>query len=436
MNLFTIVKLEFFLTLTCVFFFFSLQNEKIKISCKPCFKNKYIKNNNIYFNRTCTIICGRKKNVLYVDGCFYLCTKERRYLNLNWWKREKRIDHLKCIKKKNSTCWGKDEMGDQMGKIKKVEEEELEESNNLLNTQREEEEEEAEAEADIASDLLPKMDEVKGGKKKSIIKKDEYGIPEEKLNVRRQTNSKIKSKYKFLKVKTYNETMNINYRKKKILSIHEGKLKNKKIYSPDTYTRPMMSKVKESLFNILSHLGIFSNANINVLDVFSGSGNLGIECISRDLSHVTFVDLSLNSCKTIFENLKLCNIYHLYNKIIRADAMELLKYPFKFHIHEKFHLAFFTPPYEQIVYSDLIRNIAYSELFDQDCLIFIEYPKEIEMLPQRVYNMIGLRNRKFGRTYFALYVLNSSGKYISNERKEEFYPLHYNRKQRRQWKYL
>ncbi|CAA9989827.1 N6-adenine-specific methylase, putative [Plasmodium knowlesi strain H] len=271
---------------------------------------------------------------------------------------------------------------------------------------------------------------------KREIKKDEYGIPQEKLNITRQMNSKIKSKYKFCKVKTYRETININYKKKKILSIHEGKFKNRRIYSPDTYTRPMMSKVKESLFSILSHLGIFSNSTMNVLDVFSGSGNLGIECISRDIAHVTFVDLSLNSCKTIYENLKLCNINLSYNQIIRADAMELLKNPLKFHIGEKFHLAFFTPPYEQIVYSELIQNISSSELFDRDSLVFIEYPKEIEMLPQRVYNMIGLRNRKFGRTYFALYVLNSSGKYLSAERKDEFYPLHYNRKQRRQEKYL
>ncbi|ANQ10157.1 Methylase [Plasmodium coatneyi] len=273
-------------------------------------------------------------------------------------------------------------------------------------------------------------------KTKREIKKDEYGIPEEKLNITRQINSKIKSKYQFCRVKTYGETININYKKKKILSIHEGKFKNRRIYSPDTYTRPMMSKVKESLFSILSHLGIFSNSTINVLDVFSGSGNLGIECISRDIPNVTFVDLSLNSCKTIYENLKLCNIDHSYNQIIRADAMELLKCPLKFHIGEKFQLAFFTPPYEQIVYSELIRNISNSELFDRDCLVFIEYPKEIDMLPQRVYNMIGLRNRKFGRTYFALYVLNSSGKYLFAERKDEFYPLHYNRKQRRQEKYL
>ncbi|KJP86256.1 RsmD family RNA methyltransferase [Plasmodium fragile] len=273
-------------------------------------------------------------------------------------------------------------------------------------------------------------------KQKREIKKDEYGIPDERLNITRHINSKIKSKYNFCRVKTYNETININYKKKKILSIHEGKLKNRRIYSPDTYTRPMMSKVKESLFSILSHLGIFSNSSINVLDVFSGSGNLGIECISRDIPHVTFVDLSLNSCKTIYENLKLCNINHSYNQIIRADAMELLKCPLRFHIGDKYQLAFFTPPYEQIVYSELIRNIANSELFDRDCLVFIEYPKELEMLPQRVYNMIGLRNRKFGRTYFALYVLNSSGKYLFAESSDEFYPLHYNRKQRRQAKYL
>ncbi|CDU20302.1 uncharacterized protein PY17X_1369200 [Plasmodium yoelii] len=273
-------------------------------------------------------------------------------------------------------------------------------------------------------------------KKKKLIKKDKYGIPEEKLNIRRLPNSKIKSKYNFCKIKTYNETTNINYKKKKILTINEGILKNKKLYSPDIYTRPMMSKVKESLFNILVHLGVFNINNFNVLDAFSGSGNLGIECISRGLENVTFVDLSLNSCRTICENLKLCNIQNLNNKIIRSDVLELLKNPYKFDILDKYNLAFFTPPYEQIVYSELVHSISKSELFDNDALIFIEYPKEIDMLPQKVDNLIGLRNRKFGRTYFAIYVINHTGKYDYSINKDEFYPLHYNRKQRRQEKYI
>ncbi|SOV18276.1 N6-adenine-specific methylase, putative [Plasmodium sp. gorilla clade G2] len=272
--------------------------------------------------------------------------------------------------------------------------------------------------------------------KKRIIERDMYGIPKEKLNIKRQTNKNIKSKYGYCKIKTYNETININYRKKKILSILEGTLKNKKLYSPDTYTRPMMSKVKESLFSVLTHLNIFNGYNINVLDVFTGSGNLGIECISRDVENVTFVDLSLNSCRTVYENLRLCNIYDTNKKILRADAMELLQNPYKFNVHEKYNLGFFTPPYEQIIYSDLIHNISNSKIFDNDCLIFIEYPKEINLLPKKVGNLIGLRNRKFGRTYYALYVINSTGKYIPYQNENEFYPLHYNRKQRRQEKYI
>ncbi|KYN94930.1 N6-adenine-specific methylase, putative [Plasmodium reichenowi] len=272
--------------------------------------------------------------------------------------------------------------------------------------------------------------------KKRIIETDMYGLPKEKLNIKRLTNKNIKSKYGYCKIKTYNETININYRKKKILSILEGTLKNKRLYSPDTYTRPMMSKVKESIFSILTHLNILNGYNINVLDVFTGSGNLGIECISRDVKNVTFVDLSLNSCRTVFENLRLCNIYDTNKKIIRADAMELLQNPYKFNVHEKYNLGFFTPPYEQIIYSDLIHNISNSKLFEEDALIFIEYPKEINLLPKKVGNLIGLRNRKFGRTYYTLYVINSTGKYIPYQNENEFYPLHYNRKQRRQEKYI
>ncbi|SOV81433.1 N6-adenine-specific methylase, putative [Plasmodium sp. gorilla clade G3] len=286
------------------------------------------------------------------------------------------------------------------------------------------------------TNICSNNDKLNSKRKKRIIETDMYGIPKEKLNIKRLTNKNIKSKYGYCKIKTYNETININYRKKKILSVLEGTLKNKKLYSPDTYTRPMMSKVKESIFSILTHLNILNGYNINVLDVFTGSGNLGIECISRDVQNVTFVDLSLNSCRTVYENLRLCNIYDTNKKIIRADAMELLQNPYKFNVHEKYNLGFFTPPYEQIIYSDLINNISTSKLFDEDCLIFIEYPKEINLLPKKVGNLIGLRNRKFGRTYYTLYVINSTGKYIPYQNENEFYPLHYNRKQRRQEKYI
>lgn len=274
---------------------------------------------------------------------------------------------------------------------------------------------------------------------KRTIQRDEYGLPTELLSAQRLSNRNVKTKYGYYKIKKYRETININYKKKKILSIHEGSLKNKKILSPDIYTRPMMSVVKESLFSILKHLGVFNCYDMKVLDIFSGSGNLGIECISRNINTVSFVDLSLNSCKTIYENLKICNLLdenHLHTKIIRADAMELLQNPQKFHLTEKYDLGFFTPPYEQIIYSDLIHSISKCEIFQNDSLIYIEYPKEIELLPAKINNLIGLRNRKFGRTYFALYVLNCTGKYINEKREEEFYPLHYNRKQRRQHKFL
>ncbi|CRH01584.1 N6-adenine-specific methylase, putative [Plasmodium relictum] len=402
-----------------VFFFISLFVIIFNINKNFCYsqyiKNKYICIDKFYVLVKNIKIGGYIKNVFYLGKPFYgyiqnNCFNIKIFRSLHLIGKKKKKIYLKNIKKnKINEEYRKESISEINGKNENV----SEGNHNGLN--------------------------IKGNENKSkrkLIKKDDYGLPTEALKIQRLPNSKIKSKYKYCKVKKYRETVNINYKKKKILSIHGGTLKNKKIYSPDTYTRPMMSKVKESIFNVLTHLGIFNCYNINVIDVFSGSGNLGIECISRNVQNVTFVDLSINSCKTIYENLKLCNLSHLDNRIIRSDAIELLKNPFKFDLQDKFHLAFFTPPYEQIIYSNLIHSISKSQLFHNDSLIFIEYPKEIELLPQKIDNLIGLRNRKFGRTYYSLYVLNSTGKYISNEKKKEFYPLHYNRKQRRQEKYI
>ncbi|CRG95214.1 N6-adenine-specific methylase, putative [Plasmodium gallinaceum] len=420
----------FFKKYTVFVLFSSLLIILFNINKKFCYA-KYIKNRYIYIDKFYLLDKNIKtdryiKNVFHLDKHLYGFIKNdhfniKIFKLLNVVKKNNKI-HIKKIKKDKINEEFRNE------NVNEINDKDKNENVNEINDKDKNENKIINDNSNINNN------EIKS--KRKIIKKDIYGLPTEELKVLRLPNSKIKTKYKYCKIKKYSETININYKKKKILSIHEGKLKNKKIYSPDTYTRPVMSKVKESIFNVLTHLGIFNCYNINVIDVFSGSGNLGIECISRNARNVTFVDLSINSCRTIYENLKLCNLSHLGNRIIRSDAIELLKNPFKFDLQDKFHLAFFTPPYEQIIYSDLIHSISKSQLFHNDCLIFIEYPKEIELLPQKIDNLIGLRNRKFGRTYYSLYVLNSTGKYIANEKKNEFYPLHYNRKQRRQEKYI
>ena len=76
------------------------------------------------------------------------------------------------------------------------------------------------------------------------------------------------------------------------LKILAGTAKGKKIDSPDVYLRPMMAKVREALYSTLQFIGLFDANTTNVLDIFSGSGSVGLEALSRGAASVTFVDMS------------------------------------------------------------------------------------------------------------------------------------------------
>ena len=72
-----------------------------------------------------------------------------------------------------------------------------------------------------------------------------------------------------------------------------GNFKNKKLYFPKNLsTRPLKDNVKENIFNILSHSNLidFKFKNSNILDLYSGSGSFGLECISRGASNIFFVE--------------------------------------------------------------------------------------------------------------------------------------------------
>ena len=77
------------------------------------------------------------------------------------------------------------------------------------------------------------------------------------------------------------------------MRVISGQFKGKKIYEPkDLKTRPLKDLTKESIFNIINHSNKFKiNINkANILDIFSGVGSFGIECLSRDAKYVTFIE--------------------------------------------------------------------------------------------------------------------------------------------------
>ena len=94
------------------------------------------------------------------------------------------------------------------------------------------------------------------------------------------------------------------------LRIIGGIAKGKKIDSPDVYLRPMMAKVREAVFSSLNYVGLFQSNTTKVLDMFAGSGSVGLEALSRGAAHATFVDLSEVCVAAAMRNAEHCGFQH------------------------------------------------------------------------------------------------------------------------------
>ena len=128
-----------------------------------------------------------------------------------------------------------------------------------------------------------------------------------------------------------------------------GKAGGRRLLEPADYNvRPTTDKVKESIFNIIQ----FDIEGRKILDLFAGTGQLGIECLSRGATSAVFVDRRPDAVKLIKENLKVTSLTDK-GRVVSGDSVEFLK-----SIREKFDIIFLDPPYEAGVLEPVIAHIA------------------------------------------------------------------------------
>jgi 16S rRNA (guanine(966)-N(2))-methyltransferase RsmD len=196
------------------------------------------------------------------------------------------------------------------------------------------------------------------------------------------------------------------------LKIIAGSAKGMKLNSPDVYLRPMMAKVREALFSSLEHMEVFHGNNIRVLDLFSGSGSVGLEALSRGAAFTTFVDLSRDCTRVSLENAMKCGFENQANAVC-AKAEEVLKDPTKYGLTQPYQLISITPPYLEVSYDELITSVSNSLLVEENTMVIIEYPTEMGLFPHILGGdkLYGLRNRRYGRTMLGIYVYKPSKLY-------------------------
>ena len=178
------------------------------------------------------------------------------------------------------------------------------------------------------------------------------------------------------------------------MRIISGIFKGKKIFIPkDLNTRPLKDLTKESIFNILKHSKKFSVEirNSEILDLFSGTGSFGIECLSRGSKHVTFVENYrgiLPILKKNLQNLKSLKNFNLIEKNISKY------FDFK-SLNKKFDIIFLDPPYKQDEINELIEVLVNENILKNNGIIIIHrhkkqidpFPKNFRILENKIYGI-------------------------------------------------
>ena len=157
-------------------------------------------------------------------------------------------------------------------------------------------------------------------------------------------------------------------------------------------TRPTADRVKEALFNIIQ----FDVPAARVLDLFGGTGQLGIEALSREAKSAVFVDEREDACRLIKENLKRTKLEQ-YGRVIRADYMTYLR-----SCKEKFDIIILDPPYAEVFLENSLKTITEIDILQTGGIIIAERPNGKELLLD-FPGYSRSRDYKYGNTLITIY---------------------------------
>ncbi|PIR20815.1 MAG: 16S rRNA (guanine(966)-N(2))-methyltransferase RsmD [Deltaproteobacteria bacterium CG11_big_fil_rev_8_21_14_0_20_47_16] len=161
--------------------------------------------------------------------------------------------------------------------------------------------------------------------------------------------------------------------------------------------RPALDKVKEAIFNILWNV-----EGLRVLDCFAGTGNIGLEALSRGASHATFIDSGREAIELIRKNIAICKFEAQTTLIPYAAATGIAKLGRE---SAQFDLIFVDPPYNKNLVNPSIRQIVDASLLAPEGKIICEhFPKEV-LTPPEGYELTD--ERKYGQTLISFLSSNS-----------------------------
>jgi len=183
------------------------------------------------------------------------------------------------------------------------------------------------------------------------------------------------------------------------MRIISGSFRGKKILQPrDKFTRPLKDLTKESIFNIIKHSNKF-NVDIeksNILDLFSGVGSFGLECLSRGAPLLTFVENYKEVLNILKKNIFSLN-YQNIATIVESDVFDALCLR---RLTTKYDIIFMDPPYKEQRMSELLLEIKQLNLLNDEGIIIIHRHKSEENNFSTKFNIIVEKNYGISKIIF------------------------------------
>lgn len=175
------------------------------------------------------------------------------------------------------------------------------------------------------------------------------------------------------------------------MRIITGTARGRKLFSLEgDKVRPTTDKVKESLFNILQ----FRIEGRRFLDLFAGSGQIGLEALSRGARHATFVDKSKASIRVIEKNIAVAG-FEKVSKVVQGDYKSFLSGS-----GDSYDVVFIDPPFLDGLISPALEAV--SEHLSPAGIVVCEHPRDIEV-PDKAADLVKLKEYRYGKIKLTSY---------------------------------
>ena len=177
------------------------------------------------------------------------------------------------------------------------------------------------------------------------------------------------------------------------MRIIAGELKGRRLRTPDDdRVRPTTDKVKEAVFSMIAPW-LYESV---IADLFAGTGNLGLEAVSRGASRVYFVDKDRRSIALIRENVSYCKVENRC-EILWSDYHSALS-----KIEEPVDIVFLDPPYRRGILTDALEAVTEADFLSEGGIVVAEHAAD-EILPETFGGLTLIKKKKYGKIGISVY---------------------------------